>query len=72
MISQKFFFVLFCFFFFLFFRAALAAYGGSQVRGRIGELELQLPTYATDTATRDLSRVFDLSTAHSNTGSLTH
>ena len=57
---------LFCFvlFFVLFFlllkRAVPKAYRGSQVP-RLGvESELQLPAYATATATQDLSRVFDL------------
>ena len=38
------------------------------------ELELQLPAYATAVATPDLSLICDLhhSSAHSNTGSLTH
>ena len=36
------------------------------------ESELQLPAYTSATALRDLSLVFDLTTAHGNAGSLTH
>ena len=42
---------------FFFFRALLVAYGSSRARV---ELELQLPGYATVTATQDLSHVCDL------------
>ena len=48
------------FFFFLLFGAAPAAYGGSQTRGQIVELELQLPAYTTATAMPDLSCIGDL------------
>ena len=44
-------------FLFLLFRAAPATYRGSQARGLIG---VQLPAYATATATPDPSRVCDL------------
>ena len=40
---------------------------------RLGvESELQLPAYTTATAMPDPSNVWDLTTAHSNAGSLTH
>ena len=41
-----------------FFRAAPVAFGSSQARG--GKLELQLQAFATATATRDPSKVFEL------------
>ena len=40
---------------------------------RLGvESKLQLPAYTTDTAMRDLSLTATYTTAHHNTGSLTH
>ena len=51
-----FYFVLF--YFILFFRTAPLAYGSSQDKGRIGEL--QLPVYATATATPDPSHICNL------------
>ena len=50
-------FSFFLFFFFLLFRAKPSAYGNSQLAV---ESELQLPAYATATATQDPSCVFDL------------
>ena len=50
----------FCLFVGLLFRAALMAYGNSQARGEGVGLEPQLPAYATATATRDPSHVFEL------------
>ena len=58
----------FCFFFFLLFKAAPKAYVP-----RLGfQFELQLPAYATTTATPDPSHVCNYTIAHSNAGSLTH
>ena len=53
---------------YLFIRATPTAYGSSQARGQV---ELQLPAYGTATAMWDPSLV-TYTTAHSNTGSLTH
>ena len=51
------FLLLFVVLFWFYFRAAPVAYGGS----RLGvQLELQLPAYATATATRDLSHICNL------------
>ena len=55
--------------FVLLFRATPAAYGSSQARGRIGATTAGLPTA---TAMQDLNPICDLTTAHSNAGSLTH
>ena len=58
----------FLFFFFLLFKAAPKAYVP-----RLGfQFELQLPAYATTTATPDPSHVCNYTIAHSNAGSLTH
>ena len=53
------------------FRAIAAAYGVPRL-GVKSELQLLASTTATAIATQDQSRVFDLRTAHSNTGPLTH
>ena len=67
-----FFKILRCRVFFSFFRAAPKAYGGSQARSQIGAIRGQpMPTA---TATWDPSRAMSATytTAHGNTGSLTH
>ena len=56
-LSIRFFFFFFFFFFFLLLKAAPTIHGGSQARGRI---ELQLLAYTPATATKDLSRIYDL------------
>ena len=57
------------YFYFLLFRATALAYGNSREGVK---LELQLPAYTTATAMLDLSLSVTYTTAHGNTGSLTH
>ena len=60
-------------FMYLFFFSFLGQHLWHKEFPRLGvELEMKLPAYATATATWDLSHIYDLDTACSNTRSLTH
>ena len=63
-------YLLFFFFFFVFLMAAPAAYGSSQARGQIGAVGY--PPTPQDSNNRSEPRLRLNTTAHSNTGSLTH
>ena len=58
------------FYFYFFFRAAPATYGGSQARGRIRAVAASL--HHSHSNTRSEPCLLTGTTAHSNTGSLTH